>query len=107
MRHRNIVLRVYCGACQQERRKFSELVGTVVSDGDGSMSWFVYDNRRRRLGNREEFVAGIILRHAGISHHEPPETLFGYCKRHGRGRVFTSDVLGQSGTIVLNLIAPA
>lgn len=121
---RRIVTTVWCGECTGERRGTREQLGHVVSDGKGSKSWFVYDDRRKRLPNAalslpddfvaqvrplpgEEFLAGVPLVTATSSHYEPPPTLFAFCSRHGRGSVATSDVLSARGSVVLNFIAQA
>ena len=97
-----VILTVYCGQCEGERRKDRGPLGHVLVSPGGVKFWHTTGRvRGRRL------PAAQVLVHPRLSQPELPETLTAACRRHGVGSVATTDVLAARGTVVLTMTAPA
>lgn len=92
-----IVLRVWCQACTTERRENPGLLGVIERRADG-LCW-VATLPRAVIGGGWEYLS-----HASGPPARVRETLRAACKHHGRGRVSSHGILGQTGSVVANLI---
>jgi hypothetical protein len=110
---RLLVSTAKCGHCKTENRE-PERLGRVFKLSSGRVNWYGDDPIWRRDMRRKEpdydwssaAPIGVTLafpRYNVVApeSHEVP------CKRHGNGRVPTSDVIGKRGMVWVTFKAPA
>lgn len=117
MNRRIVLLTVWCQQCKNEGRKQRGRLGTVERRA-GGVVWATEGRTRVGVINLDGEPTGatrsvswpiprrVRLRAPGRTRHDyVPKHLPAVCKHHGQGRVSSADVIDQTGSISLTLIA--
>lgn len=96
----DVIWTAWCPRCSGEGRSESGRLGVLERTPKGSLRWVVEDRRRgrRRVGGRKVDL-GVYLKRRASSGTDMPAKLPALCERHGRGWVYSDDVLKRCANV--------
>jgi hypothetical protein len=101
-----VLLTVWCGQCQDEKRPDRGKLGVIERTPKGAIRWDVNAKRLARLnrpGHWRGWRGGVVLEHPAYSHLDVPDRLVAICPHHGRGYIRTTEVVAQRGSLTLKM----